>query len=135
MTTRVVTQHKAESNSQFTTHQQAQGSSYVHHSIAHETASSKSAIKTTLLFVHDQRARLPSRAMMIHSRVRRILIEHAHTPRHQNTKCLVRATRAGGSRRHNRQVIRYRDAFPVALRRQTAGSDKLETRAQKGQQA
>ena len=56
-------------------------------------------------------------------------------PRYQNTKCLVRATRAGGLRQHNRQVVRYRDAFSVALCRQTAGSDKLQTYSQKGQQA
>ena len=84
------------------------------------------------LFICDQRARLPSRAMTIHSRVRRIQLEHAHTPQHQNTKCLVRATRAGGSRQHDRQVVRYQDAFSVALRSQTAGSDKLRSGAQKG---
>ena len=69
---------------------------------------------------------------MIPSRVRRISIEHVHTPQHQNTKCLVRATRAGGSRQHDRQVVRYQDAFSVALRSQTAGSDKLHSSAQKG---
>ena len=91
--------------------------------------------KTTHLFIRDQRTRLPSRATMIHSRVRRKLIKHAHTPRHQNTKCLVQATRAGGLRQHNRQVIRYLDAFSVALRPQTIGSNNLDLRAEKGQQA
>ena len=124
-TTRVVTRHKTEFNNQFTIHQRAQGSSHVHLSIAHKTASSKSTIKTTRLFVRDQRARLPSRAAVIHSRISRKLIKHAFTPQHQNIKCLVRATRARGSRQHNRQIVRFGDAISVALRLQTVGSDKL----------
>ena len=44
-TTRAVTQHKAKSNNQLTTHQRAQGSSHVHLNIIRETASSKSATK------------------------------------------------------------------------------------------
>ena len=42
---------------------------HVHFNIARETAMGKSATKTTNLFIRDQRARLPSRALMIHSRV------------------------------------------------------------------
>ena len=134
-TTRAVAQHKAESNHQSIIHQRAQGSSHVHLSIASRNACSKSAVKTTRLFVRDQRPRLPSRATMNHSRVSKKLIERAHTPRHQNTKCLVRANRAGGSRQHDCQVVRFQDAFSVALRRQMVGSDKLDPSAQKGQQA
>ena len=114
-TTRAVPRLDAKLIHQFMIHQRAQGSSHVHLSIAHENASSKSAIKTTRLFVRHQRARLQLRATMTHSRVSRKLVEHTFTPQHRNTKCLGQATRARGSQQNNRQVVSYRDAFSVAL--------------------